>query len=204
MSEDVRNGASRSKSAGLHEASVRAIHGKRNHGSEYVEKQRGEAMKGILKGLLSVLVLSTLNPSATLAQANNGAGEGKPEVHVDYYKLPPGRQDEWLALYKKYHYPIVRYMIDHGQMTSETIYTRAIHELSPSWDIAIVIVIPPPSQKKKAEFTRAQLIRKLYPDLDDYVQGERKRWALTLEQWNESWVEIDIEKNPSLYYPKPD
>jgi hypothetical protein len=161
-------------------------------------------MNGTFGVLLSVLVLSALSPIAALAQANNGAGEGKPEVHVDYYKLPPGRQDEWLALYKKYHYPIVRDMIEHGQMTSETIYTRAVHELSPSWDIAIVIVIPPPAQRKKPEFTRAQLIRKLYPDLEDYVQGERKRWALTLEQWNEGWVEVDLEKNPSLYYPKPD
>ena len=95
-------------------------------------------------------------------------------------------------------------MIEHGQMTSETIYTRAVHELSPSWDIAIVIVIPPAGQRKKAELTRGQLIRKLYPDLEDYVKAERQRWALTLEQWNESWVEVDIEKNPSLYYPKPD
>jgi hypothetical protein len=161
-------------------------------------------MRGTFGILLSVLVLGALSPTVALGQANNGAGEGKPEVHVDYYKLPPGRQDEWLALYKKYHYPIVRYMIEHGQMTTETIYTRAVHELSPSWDVAIVIVIPPAGQRKKSEFTRAQLIRKLYPDLDDYVQGERKRWALTLEQWNESWVEIDIEKNPSLYYLKPD
>jgi len=161
-------------------------------------------MKGTSGVLLSVLVLSTLSPAGVLAQANNGAGEGKPEVHVDYYKLPPGRQDEWLALYKKYHYPIVQYMIEHGQMTSETIYTRAVHELSPSWDIAIVIVIPPAGQRKKAELTRGQLIRKLYPDLEDYVKAERQRWALTLEQWNESWVEVDIEKNPSLYYPKPD
>ncbi len=161
-------------------------------------------MKGTFGLLFSVLVLGALSPAVALSQANNGAGDGKPEVHVDYYKLPPGRQDEWLALYKKYHYPIVRYLVEHGQMTSETIYTRAVHELSPSWDVSIVIVIPPAGQRKKSEFTRAQLIRKLYPDLDDYVQGERKRWALTLEQWNESWVEIDIDKNPSLYYPKPE
>jgi hypothetical protein len=161
-------------------------------------------MKVTFGVVLSIFILSTLSPAGAFAQANNGAGEGKPEVHVDYYKLPPGRQDEWLALYKTYHYPIVKYMVEHGQMTSETIYTRAVHELSPSWDIAIVIVIPPAGQRKKAELTRAQLILKLYPDLEDYVKGERQRWALTLEQWNESWVELDIDKNPSLYYPKPD
>lgn len=172
--------------------------------AEILLKTKGEGMRGTFGVLSSVLVLSILNSVAAFAQANNGAGEGKPEVHVDYYKLPPGRQDEWLVLYKQYHYPIVKYMIDHGQITSETIYTRAVHELLPSWDIAIVIVIPPAAKRKKAELTRSELIRKLYPDLDDYVKGERQRWALTVEQWNESWIEVDIDKNPSLYYPKPD
>jgi hypothetical protein len=151
-----------------------------------------------------IVGLCILISPTVFAQANNGAGEGKPEVHVGYYKLPPGRQDEWLALYKKYHYPMVQYMIEHGQVTSEKIYTRAVHQLSPSWDIAIVLVFPPAGQRKKPEFTRAQLIRKLYPDIEDYVKGERQRWALTLQEWDESWVEVDIDKNPSLYYPNPD
>jgi len=154
--------------------------------------------------LLSALSLSTLSSVAAFAQANNGAGEGKPEVHVDFYKLPPGRQDEWLALYKKAHFPMMKWQIEHGQIISETVYTRAVHELSPSWDIAIMIVLPPAGQRKKQELTRSQLIRKIYPDLDEYVKEEKQRWALTLEHWDERWVEVDIEKNPSLYYPNPD
>jgi hypothetical protein len=154
--------------------------------------------------LWSAFTLNILGSVAALAQANNGAGEGKPEVHVDFYKLPPGRQDEWLALYKKAHFPMMKWQIDHGQVTSETVYTRAVHELSPSWDIAIVIVLPPAGQRKKSELTRAQLMRQLYPDLDEFVKEEKQRWALTLEHWDERWVEVDIEKNPSLYYPNPD
>lgn len=158
----------------------------------------------ILVLLLSAFSLSILGSVATLAQANNGAGEGKPEVHVDFYKLPPGRQDEWLALYKKAHFPMMKWQIEHGQVISETVYTRAVHELSPSWDIAIVIVLPPTSQRKKPELTRAQLMRKIYPDLDEFVKEEKQRWSLTLEHWDERWVEVDIEKNASLYYPNPD
>jgi len=54
--------------------------------------------------LVFTLIFGISWPVTALAQANNGAGEGKPEVHVDFYKLPPGRQDEWLALYKKSHF----------------------------------------------------------------------------------------------------
>ncbi len=151
---------------------------------------------------LSLLVVSLASASA-FAQASNGAGAGKPVVSVSYYKLPPGRQDEWLALYKKYHLPIMKYEKEHGQVISETIYTRAIHHISPSWDIAIMIVAPPPEKRPKAEKTRAELIRSLFADLDDYVKGERARWAMTQEHWDEQWIEVDIDKNPSLYYPAP-
>ncbi len=160
-------------------------------------------MKRALTIALSALTLACFSASSARAQANNGAGAGKPTVHVDFYKLPPGRQDEWLALYKKWHYPIMKYQKEHGQVISETVYTRVVHELSPNWDIAIVIISPPPEKTPKAEKSRQELIRSLFPNLDEYVAAEKQRWALTLEHWDEQWVEVDIEKNPSLYYPAP-
>jgi hypothetical protein len=160
-------------------------------------------MKTLLRVRLFVLGLSILSSPLAFCQGNNGAGTGKNVVSVSFYKLPPGRQDEWLALYKKYHLPIMRYEKEHGQVISETIYTRTAHHVSPSWDIAIVIVAPPPEKRPKAEKSRGDLIRSLFADLDDYVKGERQRWSLTLEHWDEQWTEVDIEKNPSLYYPAP-
>ena len=160
-------------------------------------------MKILLRVSLIVLGLLSVCVPQAFSQANNGAAEGKNTVSVSFYKLPPGRQDEWLTLYKKYHLPIMRYEKEHGQVISETIYTRAAHHISPSWDIAIVIVAPPPGKRPKPEKIRGELIRSLFPDIDDYVKGERSRWALTLEHWDEQWTEVDIEKNPSLYYPAP-
>ncbi len=34
------------------------------------------------------------------------------------------------------------------------------------------------------------------------MKGERARWALTIDHWDESFVELDINEEPfSLYYP---
>jgi len=151
--------------------------------------------------LFALAVLSIFASSIASAQATIGAGDGKNTVSVDFYKVPPGRQDEWLALYKKYHFPIMQYQKAHGQVISETVYTRAVHELSPSWDFAIVIVSPPAEKRPKAEFNRSQLIRKLFSDIEDYVKGEKARWSLTTEHWDESWTEVDIDNHPSLYEP---
>jgi hypothetical protein len=151
--------------------------------------------------LMVVVTLPTFLTSVVRAQATIGAGDGKNTVSVDFYKVPPGKQDEWLALYKKFHYPIMQYQKAHGQVISETVYTRAIHQLSPSWDFAIVIVAPPAEKRPKPEYNRSQLIRKLFPDIEEYVKGEKARWSLTVEHWDESWTEVDVENHPSLYEP---
>src|ERR1700686_4293408 len=134
---------------------------------------RAKLGKTAIRLLILTVAVPMLLTSMAVAQATIGAGDGKDTVSVDFYKVPPGKQDEWLALYKKYHYPIMQYSKAHGQVISETVYTRAVHQLSPSWDFAIVIVAPPPEKRPKPEYNRSQLIRKLFPDIDDYVKGEK-------------------------------
>jgi hypothetical protein len=56
--------------------------------------------------LFALAALPFVLTSTARSQATIGAGDGKNTVSVDFYKVPPGRQDEWLALYKKNHYPI--------------------------------------------------------------------------------------------------
>lgn len=106
-----------------------------------------------------------------------------------YYKVPPGKQDKRLALYHKYHYPIMEYSLDKGLAISEQIFTRKQHELSPDLDIMIIFATPPPSKAKHDDKTRGEVIRQLFPDVDDYVRGEKASWALTLQHsddacWN--------------------
>ena len=49
----------------------------------------------------------------------------------------------------------MKYQKEHGQVISETVYTRAIHQLSPSWDFAIVIIAPPPENVPRRSATAA-------------------------------------------------
>jgi hypothetical protein len=153
--------------------------------------------------LAGCLVATLAAPTTAWPQATNGAGDTQNVMSVDFYRVPPGKQDEWLALYKKWHYPIMQYQLAHGLVLSEKVYTRATHELEPSWDFAIVIMAPPSGKGPKAELTRGALIRHLFPNLDEYVKGEKERWSMTTAHWDERWTEVDVEHNPSLYYPAP-
>jgi len=159
-----------------------------------------------LRTLRSALLVAGCLLSSSLgqlfAQAVAGrADPDKPVVSVSYYQVPPGRQDDWLALYKKYHYPIMKYQIEHGYALSEKVYTRTHHAVSPAWDFMIVITTPAPGKGPKPTLTRGELIRSLFKDIDDYVKGEKARWALTVEHWDDSLLELDPDRNFSLYEP---
>ena len=159
-------------------------------------------MHKFVKALCLTAGVLAIAASPASAQGQNGRGACKPSVGVSYYKTPPGKQDEWLALYKKWHFPIMQYEIEHGAVASEKIFASGTHMGEPQWDFAIIITSPPPGQGKKLDISRADLIRKLYLDLKAYTEGEKQRWALTVGHWDEKFVELDPKEEPfSVYWP---
>lgn len=150
----------------------------------------------------AVAAMMFLTNKPTHAQAMSGRDIGMNSVHVAYYKTPPGRQDEWLAVYKKYHQPIMDYEIKQGVVISNTMFAPKYHDGEQSWDFVIITITPPAGKGPTLGMTRAELIRKLFPNVEDYVQGERQRWALTLRCQEGDLVQIDTTRDPlSLYYP---
>ncbi len=158
-------------------------------------------MRSVIAFALALTAL-LLSSSPAPAQGANGRGDCKQGVDISYYKILPGKQDEWLALYKKWHYPIMQYQIANGATISEKVFASGSHALSPAWDFAIIIVSPPKGQRKPLPLTRPQLIRKLFPNLEEYVAGEKARWALTESHWDEVLLELDPQEVPfSVYAP---
>jgi hypothetical protein len=148
----------------------------------------------------ALFAMMSVHNDTVHAQAMSGRDFGKYHVSVDYYKAPPGRQDEWLALYKKYHRPIMDFQIQKGVTISSTLYAPKTH--SPGMPYDFVIINISPAEGPKLGMTRAEVIRKLFPDIEDYVKGERQRWALTVNHWDEELIEIDVTRDPlSVYYP---
>jgi len=162
-------------------------------------------MKSMLRVLglaITAIAICALNTADVNAQAMSGRNIGKNRVSVSYYKTPPGRQDEWLALYKKYHRPIMDFQVQKGVTISTTLYAAGDHSPGQPWDFAIINISPPEGEGPKLNMTRAEVIRKLFPNIDDYVKGERERWALTVNHWDETLIEIDVNREPlSVYYP---
>lgn len=63
----------------------------------------------------------------------------------------------------------------------------------------MIIITPPALNKaKKDDKTRGQVIRELFPEVEDYVRGEKARWALTVQHWDDSFLELDPSQDKSL------
>ena len=103
-------------------------------------------------------------------------------VCIGYYKVPPGRHDEWLALYKRWHRPIIEENLRTGATLSSRLYAAGNHAPGTPWDFAIITVSPasaPPGLP-----SRPAVIRRLFPNQPAYIAGEKARWALTVYHWD--------------------
>lgn len=161
--------------------------------------------RGFFALALAACAVSFTASSPALSQALNGRQlPDRPVVSVSYYKTPPGKQDEWLALYLKWHRPIMDFQIREGTTISSNVYANSSHALAPQWDFVIINVSPAPAQApaKRSSLTRGEVIQKLFPDLDAYTAGERARWTLTEAHWDERLIELDLNaRHPGVYYP---
>lgn len=103
-------------------------------------------------------------------------------VVESYYKLAPGKTDEWLALFKKWHLPILQERRKEGKILSITIYQPRLHQGLPAWDYKVVL--------KYADFASmglpdAAIVRKLYPNEEELRKNERRRWEITEKHWDD-------------------
>jgi DNA-binding PadR family transcriptional regulator len=145
-------------------------------------------MKLIARITLVVLLFASLGGVALRAQENNGGG---PRTSQAYYKIALGHQDEWLKLYKNYHYPILKALKEQGIIQSITLLKRDRHHLSPAWDYELQIVW----RDKVAQATGGGpgLVHKIFTDWPDYQKNEARRWEITEEHWDEDLSPVPVE-----------
>lgn len=161
-------------------------------------KMKGEKMaKFALRlsiGLAIVFLLAIAGSRSASLNAQTPTGySGGPVTSAAFYRIAPGHIDEWLALYKKYHYPIMQYEIKQGLVKSETMYKRGVHELTPAWDFFVVIVYRDLDAEVQVEKERAEVMKTVFPDKADFEAGDKKRWELTTEHWDEKLVEVPLQ-----------
>lgn len=141
--------------------------------------------------------------SQVAAQGNNGRGRCMQPFGISFYSVQGGYEDEWLALYMKWHYPLMAYALEQGTLLEHKLFVPDGHGIEAQWSFAASFLYPAAQNRKMAPMGRADLIQELFGDvMDDYVAGEKRRWELTLSHWDTDFIQLDQSENPlSVYLP---
>lgn len=102
-----------------------------------------------------------------------------------YYKVQWGHQQEFLQLFLKNHYPLLKKVIESGRMISVKIESPANHMTEEArWDYRVTIRFKNSTAATTANPDEAKFIRELWPDQSKYEREEQRRFEILLSHWD--------------------
>jgi len=145
--------------------------------------------------LAAMAVLALPVPSAVQAQASASAqnANDKPFVIEYYYKAKWGHAEEFIALFKKNHYPVLKKEIELGRILKVFAQVPRYHATEDGrWDFRTTIVFKN-AQIANDNFDSAPLLKQLFPDQDSYKKEEQRRFEILDAHWDVPIKEIDLD-----------
>jgi hypothetical protein len=132
--------------------------------------------------------------AAGFAQAPPAPDPNKPYVMEYYYKTHWGHQEEFLELFQRNHYPVLRNEIAQGRILSVRMDTPAYHMPEQErWDYRVTIVF----KNAQAAFTPVDehaIQLQLFPDQATFKREEQRRFEILEAHWDLAISQIALDK----------
>src|SRR5881398_2473833 len=144
-------------------------------------------MRNALLTLLLALCARTM-----LAQgAPPQGGANQPYTLEYYYKVQWGHQQEFLQLFLKNHYPLLKKNVESGRMLAIKIETPANHMTEDArWDYRVTIRFKNSTLATTANPQEESWIPQLWPDQETYKREEQRRFEILLAHWDLTVTDI--------------
>ncbi|MFO0956225.1 MAG: hypothetical protein U0800_02030 [Isosphaeraceae bacterium] len=111
-------------------------------------------------------------------------GKARPVVLECYYKAKWGHADEFLQLYKKNHYPVMKRLLDEGRLTRIEIVKPRYHGPEEGrWDFRVTLAFRDADAAYDPEHEEA-IQAELYPARDAFREEEKRRFAILDAHWD--------------------
>ena len=138
-----------------------------------------------MRNLLITLTLSAVSPALFAQGAPSHGAADQPYTVEYYYKTQWGHQQEFLQLFLKNHYPLLRKMVETGRMISVKIEQPANHMTEDSrWDYRVTIRFKNSTLGTTANPDEERFIKQLWPDQETYRREEQRRFEILLAHWD--------------------
>ena len=117
----------------------------------------------------------------------------QPFVVEYYYKAKWGHADEFLALFKKNHYPVLKKEMELGRMLKVTMAAPRYHATEDGrWDFRVTIVFKNAAIAND-NFDSSALIKQLYPDQETYKKEEQRRFEILEAHSDVPIKDVDLD-----------
>jgi len=133
-----------------------------------------------------VLLLLSVSALPLFGQGSPAHGSADaPYIMEYYYKVQWGHQQEFLQLFLKNHYPLLKKLTETGRVIDVKIATPANHLPEDArWDYRVTIRFKNSSLGTTANPEEETLIKQLWPDQDTYKREEQRRFEILLAHWD--------------------
>jgi hypothetical protein len=131
------------------------------------------------------MVLSVFAMPAWAQGAPAQGAANQPYTMEYYYKTQWGRQQEFLQLFLKNHYPLLLKEVEGGRILSVKIETPANHMTEEArWDYRVTLTFRNSTLATTANPDEAALIKQLWPDEQTFRREEQRRFEILLAHWD--------------------
>ncbi|MGA3238004.1 MAG: hypothetical protein ABSG03_17070 [Bryobacteraceae bacterium] len=138
-------------------------------------------MKNIL---LSLLLSVVAQPLFAQGAPTHGTAD-QPYTVEYYYKAQWGRQQEFLQLFLRNHYPLLQKVVESGRMISVKIEEPANHMTEDSrWDYRVTIRFKNSTLATTSNPEEDRFIQQLWPDQETYKREEQRRFEILPAHWD--------------------
>jgi hypothetical protein len=110
-----------------------------------------------------------------------------------FYKVRWGFQEEFVALFKKNHLPVLRAQQEAGRMTAVRTFAPTYHgDGRADWTFAVAITFPSAAAMSSPSNEDA-IVKRLYPDQATFKKEEQRRFEILDAHWDVPLNELDLK-----------
>ena len=141
--------------------------------------------------LIAAVCVAVGHFAKTSAQTTSGSD--KPFVIEYYYKTKWGHADEFIALFRKNHYPVLKKQVEMGRLLRVSAVAPVYHTSEDGrWDYRVTIVYKNAAIANDG-YDSAPLLKQLFPDQDNFKKEEQRRFEILDAHWDLPIKDVDLD-----------
>jgi hypothetical protein len=117
-----------------------------------------------------------------------------PEITVAYfYRARWGHHEEWLELFLRNHWPVLREQLRTGRFTDVALYTPRFHgDGRADWTAMVTITFA--DWAAMESHSEADIKQRLFPDQDTFRAEEQRRFELLDAHWDVPLERVELPR----------